>query len=166
VEPIDALFNIIEASLALAGFAGIVTALDRRSAGQWRTDDRNRVVNLLMTTLFPFASSLLAITLIHAGVASVWRVSSAALILISLFGAVVSGLGVLRVRHDPTISAGASYVSAIYLSIAAAVALQLVNLFRIDAFWPYFAGLAVLLCIGASQFGRLLWLGVLRRRAA
>jgi hypothetical protein len=167
VEPTDALFNVIEASLALAGFAGIVTALDQRSAGHWRRDDRDRIVNLLMATLFAFASSLLALTLIYASVASVWRVSSAAFILFVLVGAVVGGLGVLRARQDPASTpASTSYLATSYLSLAASIALQLTNLLRFDAFWPYFAGLAVLLCFGASQFARLLWFGFLGRRAA
>jgi hypothetical protein len=53
VEPTDALFNVVEASLALAGFAGIVTALGQRSTGNWRLDDRHRIVNLLLATLLP-----------------------------------------------------------------------------------------------------------------
>ncbi len=167
MEPTDALFNVIEASLALAGFAGVVTALDQRSAGHWRREDRDRIVNLLTATLFAFVSSLFALTLIYADVASVWRVSSVALILFVLVGAVVGGLGVLRRRRqDPAFSVRTSYFAAIYLSVAASIVLQLANLLRFDAFWPYFAGLAVLLCIGASQFARLLWFGFLRRLAA
>ena len=166
MEPTDALFNVIEASLALAGFAGIVTALDQRSAGHWRRDDRDRIINLLMATLFAFVSSLLALTLIYADVASVWRVSSAALTFILLVWVVVSGLGVLRARQDPAVSVSTSYLATIYLSVAASIALQFANLLRFDAFWPYFAGLAVLLCIGASQFARLLWFGFLGTRAA
>ncbi len=166
MEPTDALFNIVEASLALAGFAGIVSVLDQRSTGHWRSDDRDRIVNLLLATLFPFASSLLALTLIYADVASVWRVSSAALTFILLVWVVVSGLGVLRARQDPMVSVSTSYVATISLSVAASIALQLANVLQFGAFWPYFAGLAVLLCIGASQFARLLWFGILGRRAA
>ena len=123
----------------------------------------DRIINLLMATLFAFVSSLLALTLIYANVASVWRVSSAALILFLLVGAVVGGLGVLRTR---AVSVSTSYLATIYLSVAASIALQLANLLRFDAFWPYFAGLAVLLCVAASQFARLLWFGFLGRRAA
>jgi hypothetical protein len=166
VEPTDALFNVVEASLALAGFAGIVTALGQRSAGRWRPDDRERIVYLLLATLFPFVSSLLALTLMYADVAPVWRVSSAALALFLLVSVVFSGRRTLRARNEPGVSISPSFVAAIYLSAAVIFVLQLANLLRFNAFWPYFAGLAVALCIGVSYFVRLLWFGIQGRPAA
>jgi hypothetical protein len=166
VEASDALFNIVEASLALAGFAGIVTALDQRRGGQWRRDDRDRVVNLLLATLLPFAASLLALALMYANVAAVWRVSSAALALLLLLAAVVGSVGVVRGWQDPEISIGTAYVTAVGLVVVVSISLQFANLLRLDAFWPFFAGLALSLCFGASQFARLIWFGVLNRRAA
>jgi hypothetical protein len=166
VEASDALFNIVEASLALAGFAGIVTALDQRRGGQWRRADRDRIVNLLLATLLPFASSFLALALMYANVASVWRVSSVALAVSILVAAVVGGLSLARGRQDPEFSISTAYTAAVYLVLAISISLQLANLLRLDAFWPFFTGLALTLCIGASQFARLLWFGVLSRRAA
>ena len=166
MESTDALFNVVEASLALAGFAGIVTALGQRSTGHWRQDDRDRIVNLLLATLIPFASSLLALTLIYADVASVWRVSSAALALSMAFAFVFTGRRLLRTREEPGVSINIPYVAAIYLSLAILFVLQLANLLRFNTFWLYFAGLATLLCIGVSQFARLLWFGIQGTRAA
>jgi hypothetical protein len=159
VEPTDALFNVVEASLALAGFAGIVSALGRRGAGHWRTDDRNRMIALLEATLLPFASALLALTLMYADVGSVWRISSAVFALPILVSAVVIGRRIWKIRDAPNFSTSVSYIAAIYLLIAVLVVLQFVNL-RFNSFWPYFAGLAVSLCIGVSQFVRLLWFGI------
>jgi hypothetical protein len=166
LEPSDALFNVVEASLALAGFAGIVTALGQRGKGEWRPVDRDRVVNLLLTTLFPFASSLLALTLIYAGVVSVWRVSSAILAVFLLVGGMFRGRPVLRVLKETGASISTFYIAAIYVSIAVLFMLQLANLLRFNTFWPYFGGIALILCIGASQFARLLWFGIHGERAA
>jgi hypothetical protein len=104
VEPTDALYNIVEASLALAGFAGIVTALGHRPSGQWRLDDRDRIVNLLLATLLPFVLALLALVLIHAEVTSAWRMSSACFALLLLGNFVVGIRDVLRARKEPEIS--------------------------------------------------------------
>ena len=73
MEPSDALFNVVEASIALAGFAGIVTALGQRSSGRWRSNDRARIVDLLVATLIPFGLSLFSLILIYAGIDFVWR---------------------------------------------------------------------------------------------
>ena len=97
--------------------------------------------------------------------ASVWRFSSAALALFLLVGAVFRARSILRARGEPDASISTYYVAAIYLSIAVVFVLQLANLLRFNAFWPYFAGLALTLCIGASQFARLLWGGIRGRRA-
>ena len=160
MEPSDALFNVVEASLALAGFAGIVTALGQRREGDWRPVDRDRVVNLLLSTLFPFASSLLTLTLIYARVQSVWRVSSAVLAIFLLLAGMFRWRPVLRVLKATGDSIGRSYVAATYVSISALFVLQLANLFHFNTFWPYFGGIALILCIGASQFARLLWFGI------
>lgn len=166
MEATDALFNVVEASLALAGFAGIVTALSQPGAGTWRRDDRDRIVNLMLSTLLPFGSSLLGLTLLYAEVASVWRVSSATLALLVVLGSMIGARGLLRGRQEPEISISTSYVAAIYVTAAVSLALQFANVVRINAFWPYFAGLASTLCIAASQFARLLWFGIRRERTA
>lgn len=159
VEPSDALFNVVEASLVLAGFAGIVSALGQRGAGHWRQDDRDRMVYLLEATLIPFASALLALTLMYADVGSVWRISSTALVLPVLANAVVVPRRIWKRWNAPDFSASASYIATICLSVVVLVLLQLVNL-RFNSFWPYFAGLAVSLCVGVIMFVRLLWLGI------
>lgn len=166
MEPTDALYNVVEASLALAGFAGIVTALSHHSSGQWRLDDRDRIVNLLLATLLPFVSALLALVLIYANVTSTWRISSACFALLVLGSLGVAARGVFRARRDPEISINPVYVAGVFALVAASLTLQLVNLLSLNTFWPFFAGLAISLSIGASQFVRLLWSGIHRGRAA
>lgn len=160
MEPSDALFTVVEASIALAGFSGIVSALGQRSIGIWQPNDRARIVDLLTATLVPFVFSLFSLILIYAEIESVWRVSSAALALGALVALVSSWCDPLRVREERRIPIGNFYVAVVYSTLVLLAVLQVWNLFFCKSFWPYFAGLAVILIIGVSQFVRLLWFGI------
>ena len=166
MEPTDALFNVVEASLALAGFAGIVTALGIGSSGHWRLDDRERIVHLMLGTLVPFVAALVALVLVYADVASVWRLSSACYALLVLGGAVVGARSIWRAREDPEFSTNPLYAATLFALSAVSLTLQVLNLVSVDAFGPFFAGLAISLGMGASQFARLLWFVVNRPPAA
>jgi hypothetical protein len=66
VEPSDALVATIEASIALAGFSGIVVVLGSRSEGEWQSHEDLRLTNLLGASFQAFLVSLLGILLLSA----------------------------------------------------------------------------------------------------
>jgi len=162
VEPSDVLFNLVEASIALAGFAGIVTVLGRRSAGDWSPIDRARLANLLASTLTAFGSALVTLVLLSAHLEPrlVWQASSGLLLAVSGPATFAIARRAALFSREPGPSPNVLYTSVVLLAQGAALALQAANVVHLQAFWPYFAGLVVDLGIGASQFVRLLWLGI------
>ena len=80
MDQVELLTAIIEASVALLGFSGLVVALGRRASGEWSPVEKLRLINLLGTGVILLGCTLLALTLLSAGLshAVVWALSSVA----------------------------------------------------------------------------------------
>lgn len=154
MEPSDALTAIIEASIALAGFSGIVVAVGRRSEGEWRPQEDLRLVNLLVSSFTALLVALLGVLLLLTSLppTTSWRLCSVAwLIAVAVHsGWIVSRsqrLGDEGLRHTHP----GFYWFAVGLTLGVA-ALQAVNVVWLRAFWPVFAGIATNMVLAARQF--------------
>jgi hypothetical protein len=162
MDAVELLTAIIEASIALIGFSGLVIALGRRSSGEWLPVEKLRLGLLLGVGVILLGCTLLALTLLSAGLshAVVWAMSSvafAALVLPFTVWAVSGAFGLAEDR----IVVGTYRVVAVGVAIATA-AIQVVNAIFLQEFWPFFLALAILLILGVTQFFRLLWFGLFR----
>jgi hypothetical protein len=162
VEPVELLTAVIEASIALIGFSGLVIVLGHRSLGEWTVGDKLRLTTLLATGFIPLATTLIALILLSAGIsdAVVWASSSAVWVVLLVPFAVWAFASATRMPEEPTRSW--SYIGGILALTTAAAALQVANAVYITQFWPLFLALAVSLLIGITLFFRLLWFGLFR----
>ena len=163
MDQVELLTAIIEASIALIGFSGLVIVLGRRSSGEWSAADKTRLTVLLATGFILLACTLMALILLSAGLSHtiVWALSSVVWVVLVIPVAVWVVSRVVRDPAEPT--GGLTYFLVANLAvIAAGGAVQVANAAYLAEFWPFFLALAVLLLTGVTQFFRLLWFGLFR----
>ncbi|GEM_PF-2280670 len=157
MNPSEVLMLIVEASLALAGFAGVVTALGRRGTGHLISPRNLNLVNLLATSFGALFLSLGALALQSADVAdaTTWRACSAiGLVTLVFFSArslreITRSIGMRRAVRSIVLY-------AINLPIVVVCALLVWNILLAAVFWPFFVMLVVMFAIGCFSFARLL----------
>jgi hypothetical protein len=162
VDQVEILTAIIEASIALLGFSGLVIVLGRHASGEWLPIEKLRLSMLLGSGVILLACTLLGLTLLSAGLShfAVWSLSGLAwTVLVVPFTAwgIIRGY---RMADDPTV--GLTYRVVAGGVMAATAAIQVANAASLQEFWPFFTALAVTLIIGVTQFFRLLWFGLFR----
>jgi hypothetical protein len=155
LEPSDALVATIEASIALAGFSGIVVVLGRRSQGEWRPQEELRLINLLGASFQAFVVSLLGILLLSAKLpaATSWVVCSAAWFLAT--GLHMGWVIVRSRRLDGQEDLSKTHPLFFWTSgalVLFVLLLQLANIASLRQFWPVLAGIVTNLTLGARQF--------------
>jgi hypothetical protein len=162
MDQVELLTALIEPSIALLGFSGLVAALGRRSSGEWSPVEKLRLINLLAMGVTVLACALLALTLLSAGLSqtAVCPLSSVAWVVLVLPFAVWTFSRTLRMPEYRT--ASRAFLNVVIAVVAATAAIQVANAIFLQEFWPFFLGLAVLLIIGVTQFFRLLWFGLFR----
>ena len=162
MEPVELLTVIIEPSVALLGFSGLVVALGRRSSGEWSPAEKLRLRLLLGIGVILLACTLLALTLLSAGLshAAVWALSSVAWVVLVLPFTVWWFSSAFRMAEDRTVRT--TYRVVVAAVMVATAAIQVANAICLQEFWPFFLGLGVILILGVTQFFRLLWFGLFR----
>ena len=156
MNPVEFLTAIVEASVGLLGFTGVVVAMGRDS-GSSSAVDRTRMMNLLGWSSMTLGSALISLTLVSAELQPqlVWRASSLTWLACGVPFATWQSVRILRGR--PYDSSVVFYLVAVYGFMIAAGMLQLGNVALWSAFWPHFFALAVGLGLGLSQFIRFFW---------
>lgn len=158
MEPSDVLMTAIEASIALAGFSGIVVVFGKRSQGEWLPQEDLRLTHLLGASFQAFLLSLLALLLLSANLPAyiTWVVCSAVWFLAIAYH---TGWAIVRSRRlgeedlfktNPVFSSFAGGL------VAVALLLQVINIVWLREFWPLLAGIVTNLALGARQFVHLL----------
>jgi hypothetical protein len=162
MERVELLTAIIEASVALIGFSGLVIALGRRSSGEWSAAEKLRLSALLGAGVIVLGCTLLALTLLSSGLSHVmvWTLSSVAWAVLVVPFAVLTLSRVFQMAEDRTV--GRTYLGVIIAVVVATAAIQVANAIFLKEFWPFFLGLAATLVLGVTQFFRLLWFGLFR----
>jgi len=173
MDHVELLTAIIEASIALIGFSGVVVALGPRSSGEWFTGDRLRLTNLLGLGFILLACTVVGLIFVSAGLAQVWTLSSLAWLLLVLPFAGWSIRRTYQLRREPRsprsepVRRWTPYYFRVALGVVLATAgLQAANAALLAEFWAFFVGLAVLLLLGVTQFIRLLWFGLFESQGA
>jgi hypothetical protein len=167
MDQVELLTAIIEASIALIGFSGVVVILGRRSSGEWFPSDKIRLANLLGIGLITLTCAVVALIFVSAGLShsAVWALSSLVWLVFLVPFTLWFVRSAIRVRKEPPPPGRSIYRWRFYLGGALTVLLatagvQAINVAFLTEFWPFFLGLAMLLVLGVVQFIRLLWLGL------
>jgi hypothetical protein len=154
----DLLQLVVEASLALAGFAGVVNALAVRRERSLATVVRLRLVNLLSTSFASMFLSLGALGMLSAGLdeSLVWRVVSGVGLLVSIYFStesirtVARTVGREQAWRNPTLW-------MINLPFSVVCGVQVWNVIALGAFWAFFLLVVALFAIGCASFVSLLF---------
>lgn len=156
MSEIDTLMTCAELALALAGFSGIIVAL-RRTA-KWDSTQRLRMMGLLATAFGAFLFALVPVALSYLALDTdtVWRTSSA-----SMASYVIVALVVLipRAMADPETRARFPLFFAMWTLAGSNAVLQLANASLLPEqtrFGVYFAGIVLILLLGAVAFAAFL----------
>lgn len=162
MDQVQLLTAVIEASIALLGFSGLVIAVGRRASGEWSPVEKLRLTLLLGVGLLLLACTILALTLLSAQLsqAAVWALSSAAWVVFGLPIFVWAFSSALRLIDSPSVAA--RYRNGVAAVAVALTAIQVTNAISLQEFWPFFAALGVTLIVGVTQFLRLFWFGLFR----
>ena len=154
---------MVETSVGLLGFSGVVFAIGRSSESPWSLAESTRLINLLAWSMIALVSALFSLNLISAEVEPrmIWRISSAGwLILGPPFSTWVTVRTLRRVSLPPITLL---YVVTSVLAVLVVAGFQIANLIYWGAFWPHFAGISTALTIAAIQFIRLIWYRLIGR---
>ena len=155
MEPVATLAVVIEASVALAGFAGIVAAVGREG---WNDADSLQLGNLLSTAFSALFLSILALVLMHAGIseATTWTTLSATWLLVGGLST-IANLRALPLQRGSESGTWFGAASLFWFGTAVAMlVLQVYNVARAQDFWPILVGIAWLFGLSCFSFWRLL----------
>ena len=166
MDQVELLTAIIEASIALIGFSGLVIALGHRASGEWLPLEKLRLTTLLSGGVVLLGCAVLALTLLSAGLpqSTAWTVSSvtwAVLVVPSTAWGISRGY---RMPEDRT--AGLTYRVVVSAVVVALATIQVANVISLQEFWPFFLALGATLILGVTQFIRLLWFGLFQEQGA
>jgi hypothetical protein len=156
MQPTEALTTSAQLAVTLAGFAGVVVAFRSGAIHEWSKMDKFRLEILLSNSGLPFALSILAMVLMTTTLneQSIWRwCSLIAFIITAARGQVLSQTYRTFSREELKASGSKRWIfnSSAVVGIAATV-LQIYNVIRIQAFWPFFTMIATWLCLAMVQF--------------
>jgi hypothetical protein len=150
VQTDNILILFAELSVALAGFAGIVAALNRGSSGQWSLSSRLGFLTLLAGSFSALFWAVFALVLLNAGVACVWGLSSSLWILFTV------PINLVFWKRVPEAFEGTAFAPIVHtVALAFVVVLQIYNAVAIQLAWPFLVAIATLLGSGCAAFFQL-----------
>ena len=157
-DPVQTLMILVEASVAMAGFSGVVVVFGRRTEREWSQIERARLTNLLTTSFAVLFLPLAALVLLHAGTdpATTWRIGSATWSIISTSQIVLTARRFAQVSRDDPELPNAAWIVIILSLTGAFVLLSVANVVTIREFWPFLAALVWLFGLACYSFTRLL----------
>jgi hypothetical protein len=145
----DILSTIVELSVAVAGFSGIVAALAPSRPTQWPFVAQTLFSALLVSTAASASISLLAMVLLASPVspAIAWATAS------GLHGVFLLGVIAIRIRQSRRVDARIPPYAFLTLAVMSGIALiQLVNASRLQVGWLCVASLALYASMGFVCF--------------
>jgi hypothetical protein len=159
LEPGESLHLIVEASLALAGFAGVITVLAKRGARELPPLYRLSLVNLLATSLGALFSSLAALVMLAAGIGQplVWRTISGIGLLVTLYFSYRSFVAVVSAGTGERQGRSMATLLVINSSLLCVCVVQVWNILYLGEFWPVLLLLVALFAVGCYSFVLLLF---------
>jgi len=156
VHPDGLLTTTAEISIAIAGFSGIVVAVAPGRMAELPTAAKSILSTLLLVTASTFAYAFVPLLILSADVQeeTAWRVSS---LLHAIYLVAASAYRMsqrVRTSRDERPS-GSFYLFTLF--VAAALALQVVNMLWLHAAWPYLVAMVVMNLSGFFVFSLLMW---------
>jgi hypothetical protein len=162
MEPSEALSTAAQIAVALAGFAGVVVVFRRESVHEWSPIDKFRLRLLLSNSILPLALCVIGLLLltIKPAPAGIWRWCSGTAVVIVLPFAITTSRSFRRLGRQQLQSALATGFPFYLFGIlgTGAMLLQFFNIAMLNAFWPFFSGIAVHLLAAMFQFARIILL--------
>ena len=160
MEPNEALGITAQVAVALAGFAGVVVVFRPQALHQWSAVDRFRLRLLLHNSICPLAYALFGMFLLTIKPTPlwIWRECSLFALLFQLPGMIIA------MRNSRTLDAadfkGPSRMLFYSLGVlgTATQVLQIINIIKLNLFWPFFLSIFVHLIAGMLQFTRMVLL--------
>ena len=159
IDPANTLYVVIQVAVAIAGFAGIVSAVQ---VERMRVLLTLRLFNLLSCSFAAMFISGFALVLMHAEVEpdSIWRVTSVLIVMVSVTGAVLSLRHVSAVRAKVPDFGGILTGAVINVSMLINLGLLIWNAVVWAAFWPVLIGVFWPFGLACYSFTHLLFEGL------
>ncbi len=157
-DPVETLRILVEASVAMAGFSGVVVVFGRRAEREWSQIERARLANLLTTSFSVLFLSLTALVLLHAGTDPkiTWRIGSATWSIIATYVVVLTARRAAQGPRDDPERPNAAWIVLLLGLSGAFVLLSVANAVTMSEFWPFLAALVWLFALACYSFTRLL----------
>jgi hypothetical protein len=156
MQPSEALSASAQVAVTLAGFAGVVVAFRSGSVHEWSEVDKFRLRFLLNNSALPFVMSILAMLLATTTLneKTIWRLCSIVAFVVTAASGQLLARSFRTLSRERLKAAGGRrwiFVSSGLLAVAVTL-LQLYNVIRLQAFWPFFAMISAWLSLGMIQF--------------
>src|SRR5262249_29077188 len=140
MEPDAALSIASQIAVALAGFAGVVTAFRAQSVHEWEAIDKFRLRLLLTNSILPLAYCLFALALLTIKPVPFhfWRWCSGVSVATNIAFAAGLSKDLKTFRQVQSRAAPANRVAFYFFFVLSAISLllQLYNIVRLNVFWP------------------------------
>ena len=142
------LSSIVDIAIGIAGFAGIIAAIQHRAVAHWSAQQLILLQILFFASAMAVVFALLPSMLLSAGIAenNIWRIGSGGL-LIWYFTAVP-----YRILQGRKSGVGMAVPAALLVWAAISVSLQIYNLTTHGIAWPYLFGTFSLVVNGFTVF--------------
>jgi hypothetical protein len=159
IDPANTLYVVIQVAVAIAGFAGIVSAVQEERLRVLLT---LRLFNLLSCSFAVLFVSGFALVLMHAEVEpeTIWRITSVLIFAVSVAGAVLSLQRVGAVRAKLPDFGGWVTGLVINSTLLANLALLVWNAVEWAEFWPVLTGVGWPFGLACYSFTHLLFEGL------
>src|SRR2546423_5929421 len=160
MEPNEALGIAAQVAVALAGFAGVVVVFRPQSLHQWAAVDRFRLRLLLHNSICPLAYALFAMLLLTIKPTPlwIWRDCSLFGLLFQMPGAIVAFRSSHKLTFNEFKGASRTLFYALGLLGTATLVLQVINIAKLNLFWPFFLSIFMHLIAAMLQFARMVLL--------
>ena len=160
MEPNEALGIAAQVAVALAGFAGVVVVFRPQSLHQWSPVDRFRLRLLLHNSICPLAYALFGMFLLTIKPTPlwIWRECSLFGLLFQMPGAIVAFRNSRSLSSAEFTGASRTLFYGLGLLGTASLVLQIINIAKLNLFWPFFLSIFLHLMAGMLQFMRMVLL--------
>src|SRR6476660_580134 len=140
MEPNEALGIAAQVAVTLAGFAGVVIVFRPQSVHEWSQLDRLRLRMLLHNSICPLAYALIGMLLlsIKPAPAWIWRECSLFGLLFQTPGAIVAVVSLRLLGQNKLSVPNKILLQGLGLLMVATLVLQIINVVRLNLFWPFF----------------------------
>ncbi|MFN2623664.1 MAG: hypothetical protein ABR611_12570 [Chthoniobacterales bacterium] len=160
MEPNEALGITAQVAVALAGFAGVVVVFRPQSLHQWSAVDRFRLRLLLHNSICPLAYALFGMLLLTIKPTPLWIWREC-----SLFGLLFQMPGMITAFKSSRALDSAHFKGpsrTLFYSLGmlglASLVLQVINIVKLNLFWPFFLSIFIHLIAAMLQFVRMVLL--------